>query len=128
MDTPQLPTIVWEFIITWVPRVCTTVGMIVIIYWWKKGKLPAMIVASRHHTHATPQQEQRQGRRLDDKMIERMLNSQDKMADAFNNLAESIREQGKGFFVELRESSKVVAQGFRDMHERFDEHIGKIRS
>lgn len=119
MDGPALsvPLSVWDFVLTWVPRICTCLGALVGIVWWKTGRLPGF------------GQQKGEGRRIDDKLLDRVLTSQENLAKALNNLADSWREQGRCMCDEMRNQTTSIVQtlatGLRDVHGRIDVLVGK---
>lgn len=104
-NAPQVPMQVWDFALTWIPRICTCVGALALLYWWKMGKLPGGAANSR---------------RVDDKILDRILNSQDNMSKAFNNLADALREQGRDTSKSIMELGAEFGRGLRALHERVD--------
>lgn len=63
-------------------------------------------------------------RRADDRLLDRFLASQDKMATAIEHLADSRREEMKGLCEEMRNQTsalvEMMSRGFRDVHGRID--------
>ncbi len=76
---------------------------------WKSGHLPFAGTA---------------GRRLDDKLVNRMLDIQEGHSNAMNNLADAIRAGTAENLKQMQAQAASFMQGLRDIHDRFDAHIG----
>lgn len=105
MDNIEIPPQVWWILLKLGGYVCGGVGAIVLLIFWKTGRLP---FAPPRGKEQKPDE-----RRNYDKLIELILSSNAKNAEAtaaaINNLATALREQSRDFI-----------SGIRELHGRVD--------